>query len=264
MRVLSTVLCSAFLLAPLTIGTLQAGDYGYDEVERQQELLGVWYEVREANAERGDTQAMFDAGMANYVGRGTPVDHAAAAHWFQRAAGDDEPRSHYYLGYMYAVGEGVAVDPERSLEHYTRAAELGHAEAQYWIGSRFTGGAQRDDTAALQWLTRAAEQGVPEAQYSTGYFHEHGRATPRDAARAAEWYSKAAQQGHRSAQIGMGRLHQSGRGVPRDRVQAYVWFSRAGDEERIRSLQAQLTRRDLNTAETRLREEPGLRAAAAR
>ncbi|WP_026340554.1 tetratricopeptide repeat protein [Thioalkalivibrio sp. ALJT] len=253
---------------PLTLPLLFGGaahaqsSVGHD-AERQQELLGIWYEIREDNARRGNVGAKFDVGLAHYSGRGTAVDHARALHWFARAAKADHAGAHYYLGYLFATGTGTSADPERSREHYIRAAELGHADAQYWLGSQLAGDGG-DPTAGLEWLLRAAEQGVPAAQYYTGLLHERGEGTSRDAAAAARWYAAAAEQGYRHAQIGMGRLHQNGRGVKRDLVQAHVWYSLAEDAERLARLEARMNNRDLVTARSQFKERNAeIRAAAA-
>ncbi|WP_038050166.1 MULTISPECIES: tetratricopeptide repeat protein [unclassified Thioalkalivibrio] len=268
---MSRSLRALFVSLPLALPLLATGGlahaqqaFGYDEAERQQELLEVWYEIRESNAQKGNTAAMFDVGMANYAGRGTAVDYDQALRWFARAADADHASAHYYLGYLFATGKGTSADAERSHEHYSRAAELGHADAQYWLGSHLANGEQ-DPTAALEWLGKAADQGLPAAQYYVGLMHENGQGTSRDPAAAARWYTAAAEQGYRHAQIGLGRLHQNGRGVERDLVQAHVWYSMADDRERLASLETRMNNRDLVTAQGRLKEQnAALQAASAR
>lgn len=255
-RSLRALFFSLPLALPLAFGAgmTQAQDYGYDEVERQQELLGVWYEIREGNAQRGDTRAMFDVGMANYVGRGTSVDYDAALRWFARAADDDHAGAHYYLGFMFAAGRGTAVDEDKALEHYTRSAELGYADAQYWLGSHYARNEQSNGEA-LEWLGKAAEQGQVSAKYYYGFLHETGRGTNPNPGEAARWYTKAAERGDRNAQIGLGRLHQNGQGVERDLVEAYVWYSLAEDSERMEAVKTRMSQRDLDLAQSRLDEQ---------
>lgn len=255
-RTLKALFVSLPLALPLAFaaGGAQAQEFGYNEAERQQELLGVWHDVRTGNAERGDLQAMFDVGMASYRGRGTEVDYDRAMHWLSQAADADHPRAHYYLGYMFAAGLGTEADAERSFEHYMRSAELGDPGGQYWLGSRYAGEEHRDHRRALEWIGKAAGQGLAAAQYHLGYLHETGRGTRRDHAEAAKWYARAAGQGERPAQIRLGRLYQHGMGVERDLVEAYVWYSRAGDEDRLAGLEGRMNRQDLATAESRLDE----------
>ena len=53
---------------------------------------------------------------------------------------------------------------------YQKAAEQGHAKAQYFCGYmlRQGEGVAQDQTAALGWLRKAAEQGDVGAQYFCG------------------------------------------------------------------------------------------------
>jgi TPR repeat protein len=59
---------------------------------------------------------------------------------------------------------------------YRKAAEQGHAEAQFRLGAMyFSGdGVPRDDAGALRWYRLAAEQGHAEAQDDLTYMYEHG------------------------------------------------------------------------------------------
>ena len=59
---------------------------------------------------------------------------------------------------------------------YRKAAEQGHAEAQFRLGAMyFSGdGVPRDDVGALKWYRLAAEQGHVEAQDDLAYMYENG------------------------------------------------------------------------------------------
>jgi uncharacterized protein len=98
--------------------------------DRQQELLRIWYEIREGVAAKGDAEAMYDVALANYLARGTAEDHAKAAEWFRRAAEQGHPGAHEYLGYMYAVGAGVSKNPTKSAEHYALASQMAKSETR--------------------------------------------------------------------------------------------------------------------------------------
>ena len=55
---------------------------------------------------------------------------------------------------------------------------------------------QRGDYAeAVKWYRKAAEQGHARAQYSLGFMYYNGRGVPQDYAEAMKWYRKAADQG---------------------------------------------------------------------
>jgi TPR repeat protein len=83
---------------------------------------------------------------------------------------------------------------------------------------------------------KAAEEGHAWAQYSLGVMYAKGDGVPEDDAEAAKWYRKAAEQGDPDAQGNLGILYALGSGVPEDYVQAYMWFNLAAaqGDERVR------------------------------
>ncbi|MFO8153578.1 tetratricopeptide repeat protein [Thioalkalivibrio sp.] len=225
--------------------------------ERQQELLRIWYEIREGIAESGDVDAKYDVGVANFIARGTQQDKDSAATWFQRAADRGHAGAHYYLGYIYAAGDGREADPVKSQEHYLRAAELGHADAQYLIGIRYANGEglRRDSAEAAKWMSRAADKGVAGAQYYMGQLREMGQPgeVRPDTAAAVRLYREAANQGHVPAQNRLGELYLGGRGgIRRDLEEAFLWFSLAENQDRVDEISRRMSRGQLAAANDRL------------
>jgi len=84
---------------------------------------------------------------------------------------------------------------------------------------------RRDEAEALECYLKAAEQGHAEAQYKVGIYYKNGFGVSKDKARAVygeafEWYRKAAEQGHESSQTVVGDYYKSGSaraGVPQAR-----------------------------------------------
>ena len=67
-------------------------------------------------------------------------------------------------------------------------------------------GVPKDVGQAATRYRRAAEQGHAEAQYRLGRKHMLGEGVQKDAGRAATWYRKAAKQGHAEAQQSLDQL----------------------------------------------------------
>ena len=88
-------------------------------------------------------------------------------------------------------------------------------------------GLPRDFRLAANWLTKAAEQGHALAQYNLGNLYDAGEGVPRDFGLAAKWYGKAAVQGQPEAEYNLGVCYEAGEGVPQDLVEAYKWVSLA-------------------------------------
>ena len=59
---------------------------------------------------------------------------------------------------MYRSGDGVPEDLSQAIQWITRAAEKGHAEAQYKLGDMYTNGTgvRKDDVQAYAWTNLAA------------------------------------------------------------------------------------------------------------
>ena len=82
---------------------------------------------------------------------------------------------------------------------YRKAAEQGHALAQYLVGSMYANGAEgftKNDVRAAYWYRKAAEQGHADAQFNLGFMYVNGEGVPEDGAQALTWFRKAAKQGH--------------------------------------------------------------------
>ena len=75
-------------------------------------------------------------------------------------------------------------------------------------------GVPQDDAEAVIWYRRAAEQGHAGAQYSLGRMYDIGRGAPEDDAEAVRWFRLAAEQGHAGAQYSLGLMYDDGLGVP--------------------------------------------------
>jgi len=57
-----------------------------------------------------------------YTGLGVPQDDRQAAHWFRMAAAQGHRPAQFYLGTLYAEGQGVEPDPVEALKWVTLAA----------------------------------------------------------------------------------------------------------------------------------------------
>jgi TPR repeat protein len=89
-------------------------------------------------------------------------------------------------------------------------------------------GVPKDYSKAAEWLVKAAEQGHANAQFLLGTMYTDGKGVLKDSIKAAEWLAKAAEQGDASAQHIIGMMYADGDGVPKDLVMAYKWTNLAG------------------------------------
>ena len=129
------------------------------------------------------------------------------------------------------AGNEMAPNNVRAFHLLLRAAEGGHAEAQYEVSYclSFGVGVRCDQVQADRWMALAAEQGFAEAQFKMGNPFNNNR----EYGKAAQWYRKAAEQGHSFSQQMLTYFYSDGRGLPQDFCQAYAWAKLAADPENV-------------------------------
>lgn len=138
------------------------------------------------------------------------TDGSRIAHLEARAEAG-EVKAMFDLGLLHDLPEkpDAPLDLERARHWYTRAAEQGHAWAQFALGNmneRAEAGT-RNALAARRWYEAAAHQGIAEAQFHLGRLLQSGQGGPADPAKAAEWFDRAARQGHEVAATHLALMH---------------------------------------------------------
>ena len=154
-----------------------------------------------------------------------------------------------------------AGDFQTALKEWKPLADQGHAYAQYYLGLMYANGegVPEDDAEAARWLRLAADQGLADAQYNLGLKYASGEGVPEDDAEAAGWYRLAADQGLAGAQHRLGLMYYNGRGVLQDNVTAHMWFNIAGangaefGRDYRKKIERKMTPADISEAQKRAR-----------
>jgi len=138
--------------APLSAQSVKAGIDAWQN-GNYAGAVAIWRPL----AEKGDADAEFNLGQAYRLGRGVPINLAAAKTWFERAA------------------------------------TQGHVDAETTLGLLlFQNGEQAE---ALKWLKQAAERDEPRAQLVYGTALVNGDSVTQDPALGYAYVSRAAAQG---------------------------------------------------------------------
>jgi TPR repeat protein len=136
------------------------------------------------------------------------------------AANGSHPDAVYWLGHLYPDGA------ERDAL-LCKAGELGSLHAQRDLGALYATGnwtGPKDSVQAVQWYRRAAERGHADAQYNLGFMYLLGEGVQNDPEEGLRWLRLAAAQGDGSAMRLMADLYHNGfYGVPVDSLQAADW-----------------------------------------
>jgi len=210
-----------------------------------------WY--RQA-ATQGDAKAQFNLGVMYSTGRGVAQDNLEAIRWYTKAAEQGHVGAQFNLGVLYDRDEGILqhdtdsfnqsdaslpakadkmTQESEAVKWYQKAAEQGHALAQFNLGVMYSlgRGVPQDDAKAVQWYEKAAEQDDKDAQVNLGSLYAMGQGVTQSDAEAIKWYCKAAVKGHTDAQYNLGMMYSVRHGVPQDNEKAVATYCRTSQQK---------------------------------
>lgn len=163
--------------------------------------------------------------------------------YFRDLARNKDANSLFVLGTYYAaghpqLGRGKA-DPTEAFRYYQRAAEAGHAEAQYRLGycyEKKLGVRVASLEMAHKWYLKAADQELPIAQLRVGEMYLIGEGVAFNGPLAYQYLYKAAERGLPDAQRMVGDCYKMGWGPARDDVKALMWYIIAAKQENEKAI----------------------------
>lgn len=155
---------------------------------------------------------------------------ADSVQWYRMAAERGHADAQFVLGTMYRTGRGLPRDYVQAAYWYQQASLAGNAWAQFLLGTmNIRGeGVPRNPHEGVRLYRLAAAQGHREAQYNLGVLYYNGDGIARDYAEAESWFLRAAQNGDTAAQFALGRMYSVPHiGVRLDLVRAHAWYTLA-------------------------------------
>jgi hypothetical protein len=128
-------------------------------------------------------------------------------------------------------------------ESLTTVSSAEEVEAQYLLGYRhFSGdGADKDYRLAFSLWSKAARLGHPDAQNNLAFLYATGQGVARSDKMALHWYRKSAESGNATGQFNLGKMLAQGIGVKADQVEARSWLEKSaaqGNEDAESALQS--------------------------
>ena len=151
-------------------------------------------------ADAGHAEAQFLMGYLYFTSAEVGKDDSKV--WLERAAVQAHPEAVYYLA---CLGDRFDFGPPEDAQHAAlllRAAELGSVQAQRDLGCCYATGEQvfpKDLTLARLWYGRAAEAGHADAQYNFGCMLLYAEGGPEEPEAGLAWVHRAAEQGDAAA-----------------------------------------------------------------
>ena len=170
------------------------------------------------------TMMLMMAAVAGIVMADADVDALKAA--LEKVA---VPETQCRIGNCYAEGKVVAKDMAEAVRWYRKAADQGYADAQCWLGKRFTNYyVIGEKQQAAMWYRKAAEQGHVVAQHELGILYMRGAGgVTNNYAEAVRLFRKGAESGYARSIHNLGTCYAEGKGVPQDRAEAFRLYSKA-------------------------------------
>ena len=154
-------------------------------------------------AEKGLVAAQYLLAVAHQSGLGTKKSAQMALLWFVRAAENGSEKAQFKLSKLLSTGQ-----PSLAFELALLGASRGLADAQHYVGVCYdTGiGVEVSHADALEWHLKAAEQGHAAAEFAVAQHFEGISGGWCDVVQATHWYLHAAQRGHPEAMLALNRL----------------------------------------------------------
>lgn len=173
-----------------------------------------------------------DVNAAKTFRRKKDQSQSTPASLCRKAAEQGHAEAQFSLANMYSDGDGVSQHYATAAKWYRKAADQGHAKAQLNLAVMYGEGqgVKQDFAKAVQWCRKAAAQGSAAAHFNLGYLYDKGKGVKKDLAQAAKWYRKAADLGDVDAQFRLASMYASGKGVMKDRAEAEKWYRKAAEQ----------------------------------
>jgi len=113
-----------------------------------------------------NANANYQAGLTNYILKTSKKNATVAFEHFSAAANQGHADAYYFLGRFYGLGDGVSTDFNKAMDLYHKGSSLGSAKCGYAIGlMHYTGtGVDKDEKVANTFFKKHYEILLMEAQ----------------------------------------------------------------------------------------------------
>jgi len=208
------------------IGSVKTGVEAYNKKEYLRSLQ-EFYGPAEA---KKNPIAQYYLGLMYAHGQGIGYDKGEAKRWLTQAATNGNVDAQYTLGDYLSKGIYIDKNPVEAVKWFQKAADGKHAVAQFTLANiylRGSHGVKRDDRQALLLMKAAAEQRYAAAQNALGTYYQYGVGTSVDLALAEQHYKNAVAQGVIAAKYNLARLYLDGTGNLFDPINAHGLMEQA-------------------------------------
>ena len=154
--------------------------------------------------------------------KGCPVDEQRAISLYLRAADMGDAKAQRWMGWRYRQGRGVAVNESKAREYFEKAARQGDKAAADALGM--------NPTSVSSDYVNTSGMSASQIRELGADFAEGRKGRPVNEQLAIQLYIKAADMGDSKAQRWMGWRYRQGRGVKKNESKAYYYFNLAANQ----------------------------------
>ncbi|KAL6061664.1 ERAD-associated protein [Balamuthia mandrillaris] len=171
--------------------------------------------------------------------KGMAADYGQALHWFLKSAEQGHPLAQYFVAMMYFKGLGTQQDRQQGLLWLQRSADSGNSMSCFDLGQMLYEGSdddlpRQDLTKANHYFLRSADLGNANAQYWIGYcLHQGCNGLERDVEKALAYLEKAAYTGHSGALYYLAMMYKTGDGITPDIKRAITYLEEGAKLEDV-------------------------------
>jgi TPR repeat protein/ferredoxin len=208
-------------------GVSSMGERVDEEAVGEVQVVELPPEQRPVPVGSAEAEAAYEKGEDEYLAE----NYKKAMRFYKQAANTGHVEAMYDLGSMYEYGIGINKNEKEAIRWYRKAADEGHAAAMFNLGYAYGRGegVEQDDTQAVYWYRKAAEAGHATAMNNLGYAYEHGEGVEQDDTQAVYWYREGAEAGDATAMNNLAGAYQHGQGIDQDYKEAVYWYRKAAE-----------------------------------
>lgn len=130
LTILASFVASSAAWADEQAGEAPDAVYGEAVAKLKNKSFAEASDLFRIGAERGHRDSQYYLGLMYAKGDGVEQDYKAARNWLEKAAMNGYPKAMYHLGEMYVWGDGVEVDYEQATVWFWLATGFGDKYAQ--------------------------------------------------------------------------------------------------------------------------------------
>lgn len=184
------------------------------------------------NNNKADPNYGYFLGYLYFSGIGTSINLDKAFIYFYKASLDHHAISQYYLGICYEFGFGTNINEKLAFECYVSSVKQNNCVVgEFALGTCYEKsiGTVKNESIALYWYQKAADNGHAIAQYYVGKFYQFGVCVNIDYNKAFHYYSLSANNECSYSINILGYCYLKGIGTSIDQTKAFELYLKAAN-----------------------------------